>query len=168
MQGILDAAVKQYYERFPLEGDYANLDTDAEMFMGELLELMDREKTYKSMLKKGYPAVIMYKKDENSPYEEIIGLQSEQAAKKYIERNKLTKYKLYMIDDALSGKIDYIAVKCLAKFNRDLEATINVLRQLVAKGVGVFMMNEDLDTLRQPPIIHVALIEMLERAVKHK
>jgi len=73
-----------------------------------------------------------------------------------------------MIDDALSGKIDYIAVKCLAKFNRDLEATINVLRQLVVKGVGVFMMNEDLDTLRQPPIIHVALIEMLERAVKHK
>ena len=73
-----------------------------------------------------------------------------------------------MIDDALSGKIDYIAVKCLAKFNRDLEATINVLRQLVAKGVGVFMMNEDLDTLRQHPIIHVALIEMLERAVKHK
>ena len=95
-QPILDAAVKQYYERFPLEGDYANLDTDAEMFMGELLELMDREKTYKSMLKKGYPAVIMYKKDENSPYEEIIGLQSEQAAKKYIERNKLTKYKLYI------------------------------------------------------------------------
>lgn len=94
-QPILDAAVKQYYERFPLEGDYANLTPDAEMFMGELLELMNREKTYKSMLKKGYPVVIMYKEKENSPYEQIVGLQSEQAAKKYIESKKLTKYKLY-------------------------------------------------------------------------
>lgn len=94
-QPILDAAVKQYYERFPLEGEYADLPVDAEMFMGELLELMDREKTYKSMLKKGYPAVIMYKKEENSPYEQIVGLQSEQAVKKYIEKNKLTKYKLF-------------------------------------------------------------------------
>lgn len=94
-QPILDAAVKQYYERFPLESDYANLTPDAEMFMGELLELMDREKTYKSMLKKGYSAVIIYKKVADSPYEEIVGLQSAQAAKKYIEDNKLSKYRLY-------------------------------------------------------------------------
>ena len=54
-----------------------------------------------------------------------------------------------LIDDALSGNIDYIAVKCLAKFNRNMAATIKVLRQLCDKGVGVCMMNENLDTDRK-------------------
>lgn len=74
-----------------------------------------------------------------------------------------------MIEDAISGKIDYIAVKCLAKFNRDLTATINVLRQCVEKGIGVVMMNENLDVLKQTPMVYGELIELLERAAKkHK
>lgn len=69
-----------------------------------------------------------------------------------------------MIDDALSGKIDYIAVKSFAKFNRDMAAAIKVLHQLCGKGVGVFMMNENLDALKQIPMMHDTLIELLERA----
>ena len=83
------------YTGYDYEEDLLQWIAEGDETVGELLELMDREKTYKSMLKKGYPAGIMYKKEENSPYEQIVGLQSEQAAKKYIEKNKLTKYKLF-------------------------------------------------------------------------
>lgn len=69
-----------------------------------------------------------------------------------------------MIDDALSGKIDYIAVKCLAKFNRDMAATIKVLHQLCERGVGVIILNENLYALKQTPMIHDTLIKLLERA----
>ena len=71
-----------------------------------------------------------------------------------------------LIDDALSGNIDYIAVKCLAKFNRNMAATIKVLRQLCDKGVGVCMMNENLDTLKQISMVHDTLIELLGRTAK--
>lgn len=94
-QPILDAAVKKYYERFPLEGKHSDLTPDAEMFMGELLELMDTEKVYKRMQKKGYPNVIIYKEKENSPYNDVLGFKLKQAANEYIEKNKLTAYNLY-------------------------------------------------------------------------
>lgn len=92
---ILDNVVKQYFNKFPLEEEYAHLTPNADLFMGELLELMDREKTYKFLLKKGYPAVVMYKLKENSPYQKNIGFKTEVAAKKFIEEEKLTKYRLY-------------------------------------------------------------------------
>lgn len=92
---ILDEAVKKYYERYPMTGDYAHLTPNAELFMSELLTLMDREKSYKSMLKKGYPVVIMYKEAEDSPYEHIIGLKSASKVERFIEKEKITKYNLY-------------------------------------------------------------------------
>ncbi len=80
----LDEIVKRYYKKYPLQGEYAKLTPDIELLMGELLTLMDREKCYKSMFKKGYPAVIFYKIDELSPYEKVIGFKSKDAAEKYI------------------------------------------------------------------------------------
>ena len=94
-QPILDAAVKQYYERFPLEGENADLPVDVDMFMGDLLELMDTEKVYKRMQKKGYPNVVIYKENENSPYNKVIGFKIKQAANEYITKSKLTEYELY-------------------------------------------------------------------------
>lgn len=91
----LEKIVNKYYEKYPMQGEYANLTPDIELLMGELLELMDREKQYKTMEKKGYPAVIIYKESENSPYEKVIGLKTKDAAEKYIAKNKLTKYRLY-------------------------------------------------------------------------
>jgi len=47
-----------------------------------------------------------------------------------------------------------------------LAATIKVLRQLCDKGVGVCMMNENLDTLKQISMVHDTLIELLGRTAK--
>lgn len=91
----LKEIVKKYYEKYPMQGEYANLTPDIELLMGELLDLMDREKQYIAMEKKGYPAVIIYKESENSQYEKVVGLKTKDAAEKYIAKNKLTKYCLY-------------------------------------------------------------------------
>lgn len=61
----LEEIVKKYYEKFPLQGEYANLSPDAELLMGELLQLMDDEKQYKKFEKMGYSATAIFKVGEN-------------------------------------------------------------------------------------------------------
>lgn len=98
-QPILQAAITEYFKRYPIGNEYGEIIPDEEMFMSELIELMDREKIYKDAVKKGWPVVLMYRNSENSPYLKIAGLKTEEDAKKYIkkyiEANDITKYSLY-------------------------------------------------------------------------
>lgn len=103
-QPILQAAITEYFKRYPIGNEYGDIIPDEEMFMSELIELMDREGHYKKAVKKGWPVVIIYRKSENSPYLQIVGLKTEADAQKYIEKyiksNDITKYSLYKsIDD---------------------------------------------------------------------
>lgn len=62
----LEEIVKKYYEKYPLQGEYAKLTPDIELMMGNLLELMDDEKQYKEYARKGYPIMLTYRTTPNS------------------------------------------------------------------------------------------------------
>ena len=52
----LNKAVEEYFKEHPLEGEYADLEPDAELFFNKLLCLMNDEKEYKKMAKRAIPA----------------------------------------------------------------------------------------------------------------
>lgn len=52
-----------------------------------------------------------------------------------------------MIADAKSGKFDYIIVKSMAQLSRDTQLTIKTINELKECGVGVYSVEERLDTL---------------------
>lgn len=61
----INEIVKKYYSKYPMTGAYADLTPDAEMLMGELLQLMDDEKQFKKYQKMGYSATAIFKIGEN-------------------------------------------------------------------------------------------------------
>lgn len=90
----LEEIVKKYYAKYPLEDQYKNLEPDAEMLIGALLELMDDEKQYKKYTKQGYPIMIAYRKTENG-VAYYGAFQSKDVADAYIEQHKLIVLKRY-------------------------------------------------------------------------
>lgn len=52
-----------------------------------------------------------------------------------------------MIDDALSGKIDYIVTKSISRFARNTLDTVQTVRQLKDNGIGVYFQKEDIHSL---------------------
>ena len=91
----LNKAVEEYFKEHPLEGDYADLKPDAELFFSKLLCLMDDEKEYKKTAKKGYPCVVFYKEKENSPYERILGIPEGYKVEDALKKYNITKYRMY-------------------------------------------------------------------------
>ena len=51
-----------------------------------------------------------------------------------------------MIYDALNGNIDLIITKEVSRFARNTVDTLSYTRKLKEKGVGVFFMNDNIDT----------------------
>lgn len=96
----LEQAVQDYFKEHPLEGDYAELEPNVELFFNALLSLMDDEKEYKKMLKQGYQFMVIYKENERSPYERIIGYQTETQLDKFLQAGNYLRYRAYRtIDD---------------------------------------------------------------------
>ena len=54
---------------------------------------------------------------------------------------------LRMIEDAMAGRIDLIVTKSISRFARNTVDTLNVIRQLKARGVEVFFEKENIYTL---------------------
>ncbi|MDY3118649.1 MAG: recombinase family protein [Peptoniphilus sp.] len=52
-----------------------------------------------------------------------------------------------MIDDALDGKIDLILTKSISRFARNTLDSLEVLRKLKDKGIGVYFQKENINTL---------------------
>ncbi len=52
-----------------------------------------------------------------------------------------------MIDDALSGKFDYIVTKEISRFARNTLDSIGYTRKLLSNGVAVFFQNDNINTL---------------------
>ncbi len=57
---ILEETIKRYFKERPIITEYGKLDGDEDLFMAELLQLMDDEKEYKKAAKKGYSCLVTY------------------------------------------------------------------------------------------------------------
>lgn len=53
-----------------------------------------------------------------------------------------------MIDDCFAGKIDYIITKSVSRFARNTVDCLDHVRQLKARGIGVYFEEQNLDTLK--------------------
>lgn len=60
MEKVLTDTMYEYYKEHPLTGEYADLPVDNELFMAELVKLIDFEKFYKKGIAKGYKFMAVY------------------------------------------------------------------------------------------------------------
>ena len=66
-----------------------------------------------------------------------------------------------MLVDAQNHKFDYIVVKSLAKFSRDTAAALKAIDKLKEYGVGLYTINEKIDTLGSEYGIYRAMLTTL-------
>lgn len=52
-----------------------------------------------------------------------------------------------MLEDAEAGKIDYIITKSISRLSRSVRDTIKIIRKLMEKEVGVYFLEQGIDTL---------------------
>ena len=57
---ILEDTTKRYFKERPIITEYGELDGDEDLFIAEILQLMDDEKEYKKSVKKGYSCLVTY------------------------------------------------------------------------------------------------------------
>ena len=57
---ILKETINRYFKERPIITEYGELDGDEDLFMAELLQLMDDEKEYKKAIKKGYSCLVTH------------------------------------------------------------------------------------------------------------
>lgn len=66
-----------------------------------------------------------------------------------------------MLADAQKHRFDYMVAQSLAKFNRDTASAIKAIDELRKIGVGLFTINEKIDTLDENYGIYRAMITAL-------
>ena len=66
-----------------------------------------------------------------------------------------------MLADAQKHQFDYIVAQSLAKFNRDTAAALKTIEKLRECGVGLFTVNEKIDTLDSEYGIYRAMLKTL-------
>lgn len=69
-----------------------------------------------------------------------------------------------MIRDCNKGKIDLILTKSVARFARNTVDSLNYVRQLKAKGIGVFFEEQNLDSLKADSEMFIGLHSVLAQA----
>lgn len=62
-----------------------------------------------------------------------------------------------MIDDCLSGKIDYIITKSVSRFARNTVDCLDTVRMLKARGIGVFFEEQNIDTLKSDSELYLVI-----------
>ncbi len=90
---ILEETIKRYFKERPIITKYGELDGDEDLFMAELLQLMDDEKEYKKGVKKGYSCLITYT-DANTHLSYIITC-NEDGVKNTLNRTDLIDIRIY-------------------------------------------------------------------------
>lgn len=65
----------------------------------------------------------------------------------YSGRNKDRPMFQRLIADAKAGKIDYIICKSVEMFSRDITVSLNTVRELRERGVGIYFEVEKINTL---------------------
>lgn len=56
----------RYYKKFPMQGDFADLEPSADIFMAEIIDLIEAEKIYKVITKNGRSVLVYYTNLENN------------------------------------------------------------------------------------------------------
>ncbi len=74
----------------------------------------------------------------------------------------------YMIDDVMSGKIDFIITKEVSRFARNTVDTLQVTRNLKEIGVGVYFMLDNINTLDEDGELRLTLMASLAQEESRK
>ena len=90
---ILEETIKRYFKERPIITEYGELDGDEDLFMAELLQLMDDEKEYKKAVKKGYSCLVTYT-DANTHFSYSM-MCNEDTDQKMSNRTDITELKIY-------------------------------------------------------------------------
>ena len=73
-----------------------------------------------------------------------------------------------MIEDAGRGEIDLILTKEVSRFARNTVDALNYTRQLRSLGVGVFFINDNINTLDSDGELRLSLMSMLAQEESRK
>ncbi len=73
-----------------------------------------------------------------------------------------------MIDDVMAGKIDFIITKEVSRFARNTVDTLQVTRDLKEKGVGVYFMLDNINTLDKDGELRLTLMASLAQEESRK
>ena len=73
-----------------------------------------------------------------------------------------------MIDDVMSGKIDFIVTKEVSRFARNTVDTLQVTRSLKEMGVGVYFMLDNINTLDKDGELRLTLMASLAQEESRK
>ncbi len=68
-----------------------------------------------------------------------------------------------MIEDGKAKKFDYVICKSKAKFSRDFEMGLAAIEELKQSGIGVYFLEENIDTFSEGFNTYAAMIEELKR-----
>ena len=90
---ILEETIKSYFKERPIITEYRELEGDEDLFMAELLQLMDDKKEYKKAVKKGYSCIVRYT-DVNTHFSYSM-MRNEDTAQKMSNRTDITELKIY-------------------------------------------------------------------------
>ena len=90
---ILEETIEHYFKERPIITEYGELGGDEDLFMAELLQLMDDEKEYKKAVKKGYSCLVTHT-DANTHFSYSM-MCNEDTAEKTSNRTDITELKIY-------------------------------------------------------------------------
>lgn len=91
--------------------------------------------------KRVYTDMVMANKDW-----ELVGIYADEGISG-TRADKRPEFKI-MIDDCFAGKIDYIITKSVSRFARNTVDCQDHVRQLKARGIGVYFEEQNIDTLK--------------------
>ena len=90
---ILEETIKRYFKERPIITEDGELDGDEDLFMAELLQLMDDEKEYKKAVKKGYSCLVTY--TDAKMHFSYSMMCNEDTAQKMSNCTDITELKIY-------------------------------------------------------------------------
>ena len=70
--------------------------------------------------------------------------------------NKRPEFKK-LINDCLSGKIDYIVTKSVSRFARNTVECLEFVRMLKARGIGIYFEEQNIDTLTSDSELYLVI-----------
>ena len=99
MQTTIEDAAKKYFQAYPMEGIFAKLSPTAELFLGEIITLIDLEKDYKKGVKQGKP--YMWFLENPKTYEQYtISAENETVVERALKTSAVRCIKKYTsLDD---------------------------------------------------------------------
>ena len=118
---------------------YCRVSTDSEE---QLTSYTNQKRVYTEMI-------------ASKPEWEFVGIYADEG----ISGTRADKRKEFqrMINDCYHGKIDYIITKSVSRFARNTIECLEYVRQLKAKGIGIFFEEQNIDTLKSDSELYLVI-----------